>query len=203
MHTISVAALTALFAVPSVLAQEAARQEVSVQETGFFTKNSSGNGISQTSTASSGLLIGYRYHFNKLISAEVNYGFTRDSQVYSGIAPAIAFGRIQSNVNTATADLVVALPNFGRFHPYVLGGGGALVFSPTGNINASMPGQSTQAAGAFLYGAGTDFALTHHIALRAEYRGYVYKAPSFSVASFNTDTWTHTAQPSIGFVYRF
>jgi hypothetical protein len=39
--------------------------------------------------------------------------------------------------------------------------------------------------------------------LRAEYRGFVYKSPSFNLASLKTDAWTHMAQPSAGIVYRF
>jgi len=44
---------------------------------------------------------------------------------------------------------------------------------------------------------------TRHISLRAEYRGYVYKAPDFNLAGLNTDSWTHIAQPSAGIVFRF
>jgi hypothetical protein len=39
--------------------------------------------------------------------------------------------------------------------------------------------------------------------LRAEYRGFVFKDPDFGVRSLDTDSWTHTAQPSAGLVYRF
>jgi hypothetical protein len=39
--------------------------------------------------------------------------------------------------------------------------------------------------------------------LRAEYRGFVYKNPDFGLASLKTDSWTHTAQPSAGIVFRF
>src|SRR5258706_239678 len=57
--------------------------------------------------------------------------------------------------------------------------------------------------GGFVYGAGVDYAFTRHISLRAEYRGYVYKAPDFNLAGLNTDSWTHIAQPSAGIVFRF
>jgi hypothetical protein len=36
-----------------------------------------------------------------------------------------------------------------------------------------------------------------------EYRGLVYSAPDFGLASLNTNTITHTAQPSAGIVFRF
>ncbi len=48
-----------------------------------------------------------------------------------------------------------------------------------------------------------NYALTQHFSLRAEYRGFVYKNPDFGLAALNTDSWTHTAQPSAGIVFRF
>jgi opacity protein-like surface antigen len=64
-------------------------------------------------------------------------------------------------------------------------------------------GADTQAKGAFLYGVGINYALTRHWSVRAEYRGYVYKDADFGVRALNTDSWTHTAQPSAGIVFRF
>jgi opacity protein-like surface antigen len=90
-----------------------------------------------------------------------------------------------------------------RFSPYVLGGGGSLVFHPTGNAGGFVAGASTQAVGAFLYGGGVNYTLTRHFSLRAEYRGYVYKDADFGIRSLNTDRWTHTAQPSAGIAFRF
>lgn len=60
-----------------------------------------------------------------------------------------------------------------------------------------------QARGTFVYGCGADYVFTKHLSLSAEYRGFMYKAPSFNLASLNTGTWTHIAQPSAGLVYRF
>ncbi len=77
------------------------------------------------------------------------------------------------------------------------------MFDPTGNAGGSFAGATWEAKGAFVYGAGADYAFTKHLFLRAEYRGYVYKAPDFNLASFNTNAWTHTAQPSAGIVIRF
>ena len=77
------------------------------------------------------------------------------------------------------------------------------MFGPTGNAGGSFGGATWRAKGEFVYGVGGDYALTRRISLRAEYRGYVYKAPDFNLASLKTDTWTHTAQPSAGIVFHF
>jgi outer membrane immunogenic protein len=194
---ITVVALMGLLSVAAV-AQET-RSEISVQGTGFFTKDTDGNGIRDHVTNTGGFLVGYRYNFNRWLAAEANYGYDRNTETYFGSG----LGRVQSNVHQATGAAVVKLPSFARLQPYALAGGGALVFDPTGNAGGSFTGATWQARGAFVYGAGADYAFTRHISLRAEYRGYVYKAPDFNVTSLNTDSWTHTAQPSAGIVFRF
>ncbi len=182
----------------SAFAQED-RSEISVQGTGFFTKNSDGNGIRNRATETGGLLVGYRYNITRWLAAEANYGYDRNTQSYFGGTTA----RIQANIHTITGSAVVKLPGFAKLQPYVLGGGGALSFDPTNNSGGSFVGATWQAKGAFLYGGGADYAFTRHISLRAEYRGYIYKEPDFYLTGLNTDTWTHIAQPSAGIVYRF
>jgi outer membrane immunogenic protein len=191
---VGVAALQAVTAV----AQES-RSEISLQGTGFFTKDSGGNGVQNHVTNTGGFLVGYRYNINRWLAAEANYGYDRNTQSYFGSG----LGRVQSSVHQATGEAVVKLPSFLRLQPYALAGGGALMFDPTGNAGSSFTGATWQAKGAFVYGAGADYAFTRHISLRAEYRGYVYKTPDFNLASLNTNTWTHTAQPSAGIVFRF
>ena len=182
----------------TAVAQES-RSEISVQGTGFFTKDSDGNGIQNHVTNTGGFMIGYRYNINRWLSAEANYGYDRNTQIFFGSG----LGRVQSNVHQATGEAVVKLPSFLRLQPYALAGGGALMFDPTGNSATSFGGATWQAKGAFVYGVGVDYAFAKHISLRAEYRGYVYKAPDFNLASLNTNAWTHTAQPSAGIVFRF
>jgi len=181
-------------------AQES-RSEVSLQGTGFFTQDTNGRGTSRTTTNTGGFLLGYRYHFNRWLSGEANYGYDRDTQRYFSTG---GLSRVQSDVHTVTAAAVVNLPfRISRLNPYVLGGGGSLVFHPTGNADGFVSGANTQAKGAFLYGGGVNYDLTRHWSLRAEYRGYVYKDADFGIKNLNTDSWTHTAQPSAGIVFRF
>jgi len=182
----------------NAIAQET-RSEISAQGTGFFTKDTEGNGIRQHATDTGGFLVGYRYNFNRWLAAEANYGYARNTQIYFGGTDA----RVQSNIHQITGSAVVKLPRFARIQPYALAGGGALIFDPTGKAGGSFAGATTETRGAFVYGAGTDYSLTRHIALRAEYRGYVYKAPDFNLSTLKTDSWTHIAQPSAGIVFRF
>jgi outer membrane immunogenic protein len=194
---LAIVACIALLSLRAV-AQEV-RSEVSVQGTGFFTKDASGNGIRDKATETGGLQIGYRYYITRWLAAEANYGYDRNTQSYIGSTSA----RVQSNIHQITGSAVVKLPGFARIQPYALAGGGGLMFDPTNNAGGTSAGATSQTRGAFLYGGGADYAFTRHLSLRAEYRGFVYKAPSFNLASLKTDTWTHTAQPSVGIVFRF
>ena len=193
----AIVACIALLSLRAV-AQEV-RSEVSVQGVGFFTKDSNGNGIKNKATETGGLLIGYRYNVTRWLAAEANYGYDRNTQSYIGSTSA----RVQSNIHQITGSAVVKLPGLARVQPYALVGGGGLILDPTDNAGGTFAGATSQARGAFLYGGGADDAFTRHLSLRAEYRGFVYKAPNFNLASLNTGAWTHIAQPSAGMVFRF
>ena len=176
--------------VPVTRGQERGPQEISVQGTGFFTKdasgtNSAGDRIRQHATNTGGLLLNYRYYFNRWLGADVSYGYDRNTQknlvttVVSG-GPIGGPGpagvttpfNVQTNVHQVTAAGVVRIP--GRplhLNPYVLAGTGGLVFAPTGNRGGLVPGASTQAKGVFAWGGGADWDITSHFAARLEYRG--------------------------------
>jgi len=87
--------------------------------------------------------------------------------------------------------------------PYVLAGAGALVFDPTGNTGEFVSGEQRQARPAFVYGGGVDYRLVRHIALRLEYRGFVYDRPDFGIATLSSNVTTHSSQPSAGLVFHF
>ena len=177
------------------------KSEVSVQGTGFFTKDTDGPSIHQEGSTTGGMLTGYRYHINRWFAAEANYGYARNTQKYFTTA---GLARVQANVHEITGAGVVTFPTWReKFHAFALAGGGGLVFDPTGNVGGTFPGATRETKGVFLYGGGVDYDLTRRFAFRAEYRGLVYKAPSFNVASFNADQITHVAQPSAGIVFRF
>jgi outer membrane immunogenic protein len=184
------------------MAQEV-RSEISVQSTGIFTKESNGQGVRENATDTGGVLAGYRYHINRWLSAEAVYGWNRNTQEFTSAAGS---GRVQADMHQATGGLVVSVPVPRKFkvHPYVLAGGGALVFRPT-LASGSIAGVDQQAVGTLAYGGGLDYPIPtlRKVALRFEYRGLVYKAPNFGLAALKSDTFTHTVEPSAGLVYRF
>src|SRR5712671_1895392 len=104
----------------NAVAQEI-RSEISLQGTGFFTKDADGNGIRQHATDTGGFLVGYRYNFNRWLAAEANYGYDRNTKIYFGGTGI----RVESNIHQITGSAVVKLPSFARLQPYALAGGGA------------------------------------------------------------------------------
>jgi opacity protein-like surface antigen len=185
----------------SLASEEGLKQEVSLQGTGFFTKDSQGRGISQRTTDTGGFLLGYRYHFNDWLAAEANYGYVRNT--WQNFTSGGTFS-VQANVHQATAALVVTPPvSVAGLRPYLLSGSGALVFDPTGNSGGTVASAQRQAKAALVYGGGADYELTRHLSVRAEYRGFVYKRPDFGLPDLNSDVTAHTAQPSSGIIIRF
>lgn len=201
MRKVILMAGVALLLGVSAMAQES-RSEISLQGTGFFTKETSGQGVTERSTNTGGFLVGYRYSLTRWLAAEAVYGYDRNSQHYFGSS---GLSRVQTNVHQATGGFVVRIPTSPRFRisPYVLAEGGALVFDPTNNTFGTIAGAQRQTTGVFSYGGGADFPLVKHFTLRAEYRGLVYSAPDFGLSNLNTNTVTHTAQPSAGIVFHF
>ena len=72
-RTVVVLSVLALVSI-SAVAQEN-RSEISIQGTGFFTKDTAGNGTIERANDTGGFLIGYRYNFNRWLAAEANYGY--------------------------------------------------------------------------------------------------------------------------------
>jgi opacity protein-like surface antigen len=183
----------------SASAQEK-KSEISLQGTGSFTSDTHSQTVFQQSNNSGGFLVGYRYHFNRWLAADGNYGWNHNTQEYFGSS---GFTAIRSNVHEVSGDMALTLPfKVARLRPYALAGVGALIFDPRDSVG--VPGfADTQTKPMFVYGVGVDYDLVHNVALRVGYRGLVYKAPDFGVSALDVDKVTHTAQPSAGIVFRF
>src|SRR3984893_3434298 len=175
------------------------RHEIGVQGTGFLTKDSQQNGTLQHSTDTGGFLVNYRFHINRWLAAEAGYGYARNTQ--QNFTSSGNFG-INSNVHQATGALVVNIPVYvARMRPYVLAGAGALIFDPTGKAGGFVSGAQQQTRPSFVYGGGVDYRLVRHVALRLEYRGFVYDRPDFGIAALSSNVTAHTAEPSAGLVF--
>jgi opacity protein-like surface antigen len=171
------------------------KNEASVQALGSFVKSTTSNGVDQSATNSGGVLASYRFFFNAHNGVEANYGYALNTQNFLSASGPLG---VKANSHEVSGAYVFRIP-LRRFQPFVLAGAGALIFAPR-----DFPGADSQTRAAFLYGGGADFNISHHVFMRAEYRGFVYNTPTWNLTSLDgTDRITHRAEPSIGFGYRF
>jgi len=183
----------------SASAQEV-KNELTVQGSGFFQKQTTANGITNEPTNSGGVMAGYRFNLKNWLAIEGDYDYFRNHQTFSG-SSGTTF--IPMNVHAATGTAIVKLPSFKMpavkiVSPFVLAGGGAMFFDPRGG---SVSNEQTR--GAFVYGGGFDVPISKHFLVRAQYRGFVYKTADFEMTSLKVDKYTHSAVPSAGLVFTF
>ena len=202
MRNAVILAVTVAVLLPlAAMAQDEQRREVSLQAMVFVTKSATNvNGTSYTATQSGGALGAFRYHFGPNLSAELAYGFARETQKYD---LGTAGFRIQSQVHQATIAAVINVAHPKKFTPYMLVGGGMVLFAPSGNQTNYISGAQTQGKAAFVYGFGIDYPLQKNFFFRAEYRGLLYAPPNFGFGGLSANSITHSAEPSIGLSYRF
>jgi opacity protein-like surface antigen len=182
------------------------RSSFSIQGTVDLPQNQDNIAIPHHATDSGGFMLGYRYNFKPWFAVQGDYGYTRDTQSY--FDPVFGETDIQSGIHQLTGEAVITAPPHRRIRPYGLAGIGGLFFRPTNSFNNQSIGISNntgnnQAKAAFVYGGGVDFDINHFVALRAEYRGYLYKIQDFQIDGLASDNVTHLAVPSIGVVWRF
>ncbi len=191
-----------LLAAVSIAVGQEGRADVAVSGMAVLTKDSSGNGIDQAVTNSGGILGSFRFKVRNHSELELNYGYTRNSQIYTN-GTAFTFQEQQANVHELTAAYVYQFNRRKKLNPFVLGGGGFLLFHPMTVSTHSLVDPQNDTEGTFLYGVGANYRLTDALGLRFQFRGLIYKAPDFGVAAASTGAWALTGEPSVGITLRF
>jgi opacity protein-like surface antigen len=175
------------------------RNEVTVQGSGFFQKQTTSGGITNEPSNSGGLMVGYRFNLKNWLAVEGDYDYFRNHESFWASSEKTV---VPTNTHALTATAIGKLPSFKMptvkiVSPFVIGGGGVMLFSPrSGSL-------SEQTRGTFVYGGGFDVPMSKHFLVRAQYRGFVYKTPDFEQTSLKIDTYTHSAVPSAGLVFTF
>ena len=171
------------------------KADISVKASLPFVQNTNTYGAQQSASVNYGIQGSYRFFFKRNSGVELSYGYTRNTQTYSMDSGSIG---VKNNSDELFAAYVFRFPAK-RWSPFVLAGAGALIFDPN-----AVAGTATQTRLGYLYGGGADFNLKHRIFMRTEYRGVFYDSPTFSLGGLNgLDRFTHRAEPSVGFGYRF
>jgi opacity protein-like surface antigen len=188
----------ALLAFPT-LGQGGGQSEVSINFSGNFQAQTEGLGVTDTASYSGGILVNYRYHFNRWSAIEVNYDHSRFTQRYT---PAVTATQANANEFTMAYVNTFGRPANASFEPFIEAGTGALIFSP---IQAgSTVGALKQNRAVFLFGGGLEWRPIRHISLRLGYRGLIYQAPDFLIAGQQTtNAVTTMSEPYAGVAIRF
>jgi opacity protein-like surface antigen len=165
----------------------------------------SGSGTTLAPTQGHGFLATGRVRLTSRFSLAVNYAKFRNSQIYT--VPPNTF-RVPTRVSEYSGALVFSFKQTQRFEPFVLGGAGLLRFAPNLNftyINGfQVPINAVnQNRLGFVYGGGLDYNLLWHLALRVQYRGLFFTAPTLGGPGFFTGSREHVAEPSALLVFKF
>jgi outer membrane immunogenic protein len=181
-------------------AQES-RQDVSFSGTGIFgpTVHGAAN-VQQKMTGALGLLLSYRYMLTPRSALELNYSFAQDSQKFATSFEPNA--RIHSRQQEITGAYVYSL-NFKRFSPFAEVGVGTLIFTPVLDNGTNLLGTKGTKGIAGLFGGGVAYELSPSFDIRAEFRGYLTKAPSYGESNFSTNRYEIISAPAIGVAYHF
>ena len=205
----------------SIAVAQDGRFDASINGGATFTNTASGNAVTQSATSGLNVFGTFRYKFRPKHSLMFNYGRARNSQTYLA---GDNFHVLNSISEFSGGYMFSPFPN-SKVQPFFLAGVGALIFSPSStwvffpNLPNNMLnrvqvnlGAVRQTELAFLYGLGVDYKLPRlsRLSLRLQYRGFLYKTPDFKVdqnagstVSFFTGAREHTAEPSVGLVFRF
>jgi opacity protein-like surface antigen len=181
-------------------AQES-RQDVSFSGTGIFgpTIHGAAN-VQQQMTGALGLLLSYRFMLTPRSAVEVNYSFAQDSEKY--VTSFEPYARIHSRQQEVTGAYVFGL-TFKRYNPFLEAGVGTLIYTPILDQGTNLLNTKGSKGIAGLFGGGLAYELSPSFDIRAEYRGFVTKTPSFGEANFSTNRYEVISMPTIGVAYHF
>jgi outer membrane immunogenic protein len=149
-----------------------------------------------------GALASYRFMLTPESALEANYGIDYRNTIKYKL-PQFPNGL---KVNTRTQEISVAYVrsfNYKKFNPFAEAGPGAMIFLPIRNTGTQSLDVKQQTGIGALYGAGIAYELSPSFDIRAEYRGFVTKVPTFGDPTFATNKWYNIFVPSIGVAYHF
>jgi outer membrane immunogenic protein len=177
------------------------RQDVSLSGTALIEPfMASSTTVQVNSTPAYGILASYRFMLTPSSALEANYGITYQNSIGYFVNPN------HYKVLTRTEEISGAYVRsfvFKNFNPFVEAGPAGFIFLPivnSGTTNLDVK-QQTEVGG--LYGAGFAYEISPSFDIRAEYRGWVTKVPTFGDSQFTTNRWYNISNPTVGIAYHF
>ena len=176
------------------------RRDVAVSVFAQYTNKADGNFVRIDPTGSGGGMVSYQFSPRWWAGYEVNYGYTKYSNVYNKGAY-----RVDASANEITAGYIIKPRSYRGVHPFISFAGGAMIFSPSnyGGILVTSGTPATQTLPLFVLGIGVEHNFGEHFGFRVQYRDDMYKAPNFKLVPLNTHGLRNSNEPAVGVYYRF
>jgi len=182
-------------------AQES-RQDISVSGTAIVEPfMASSTDVQVAAQRGFGAMLSYRFMLTPSSALEANYGITYENKIHYTISNTNSYV-----VNTRTQEISFAYVRsftYKKYNPFVEGGPGVLIFLPIRNSTTQSLDVKQQTGIGGLYGAGIAYEISPSFDIRAEYRGFVTKVPTFGFTQLDTKRWYNISYPAIGVAYHF
>jgi hypothetical protein len=168
-----------------------------------ITSASSGHGTQQTPANGTGGMIEARDIFKPLLGFELTYSLNQADQTLAPKAGSCGFTcdnqptTVSAYAHEITGDWIVSEKR-GSLRPFGLVGIGFFITQPTSN----QYDLNTIVKPVYVFGGGTDWALSQRFGLRFQFRENLYKAPEVSGLFNPTGAFTQSAEPMAGFYFR-
>jgi len=200
MKKIALIAFLLVVCVAAGRAQES-RQDISISGTAVIEPfRASSTDVQVHSNTAYGGLVSYRFMLTPSSALEANYGITYENKINYYVNPN------HYQVLTRTQEISAAYVRsftFRKFNPFVEAGPGAFVFLPILDSGTTNLDVKQQFAVGGLYGGGIAYEISPSFDIRAEYRGFVTKVPTFGDKQFTTNRWYNIYYPTLGVAYHF
>ena len=152
-----------------------------------------------------GAMASYRFMITPSSALEANYGFVYQN-TFRYVSP-----QFDVPVVTRTQEISAAYVRsftFRKYNPFIEAGPGALIFLPVRNSGTKTVDAKQQTGVGGMYGAGIAYEISPSFDIRAEFRGFVTKVPTFGDTSqgtynFTTNKWFNVFLPAVGVAYHF
>ena len=182
-------------------AQES-RQDISVSGTAIVEPfMASSTDVQVAAQRGFGAMLSYRFMLTPSSALEANYGITYENKIHYTVSNTNNY-----LVNTRTQEISFAYVRsftYKKYNPFVEGGPGVLIFLPIRNSTTTSLDVKQQTGIGGLYGAGIAYEISPSFDIRAEYRGFVTKVPTFGYTQLETKRWYNISYPAIGVAYHF
>ncbi|HVG26041.1 MAG TPA: outer membrane beta-barrel protein [Acidobacteriaceae bacterium] len=189
-----------LLSVATAANAQESRQDVSLSVTSVLAPEVNGLGVFPMHTSiTGGALLGYRYMLTPRSALEMNYSFAQNTIYYKNSSYA---GYVHSRQQEISGAYVYSR-TYHNISPFGEVGIGGMIFTPIkDNGTSNLDTRQNTNVGA-LFGAGVAYEISPSFDIRAQYRGFVLKAPDFGVPPFKTNRYYVLSMPAIGIAYHF